>query len=209
MRIAILFFIAALISGCASFKNEQVSSTDLLDLSSYQNKPSVYIDVDYKFQDGAKVIPGGKEEITRIQADLSNFLISNNVFSEHSFKSELAYKMDYTLKVNVLNHGDLGAASAAGFITGYSLFLIPTYATDNFTVTTELYKKGDQVSSFNESDSMRTWFGLWFIPMMGSGDPKNVRKEVIQNLIIRGLNDLISGKKLEYSSLPVGSALIL
>jgi len=209
MRITILFFIAALISGCASFKNEQVSSTDLLDLSSYQNKPSVYIDVDYKFQDGAKVIPGGKEEITRIQADLSNFLISNNVFSEHSFKSELAYKMDYTLKVNVLNHGDLGAASAAGFITGYSLFLIPTYATDNFTVTTELYKKGDQVSSFNESDSMRTWFGLWFIPMMGSGDPKNVRKEVIQNLIIRGLNDLISGKKLEYSSLPVGSALIL
>ncbi len=209
MRITILLFIAALISGCASFKNEQVSSTDLLDLSSYQNKPSVYIDVDYKFQDGAKVIPGGKEEITRIQADLSNFLISNNVFSEHSFKSELAYKMDYTLKVNVLNHGDLGAASAAGFITGYSLFLIPTYATDNFTVTTELYKKGDQVSSFNESDSMRTWFGLWFIPMMGSGDPKNVRKEVIQNLIIRGLNDLISGKKLEYSSLPVGSALIL
>ncbi len=199
MRITILLFIAALISGCASFKNEQVSSTDLLDLSSYQNKPSVYIDVDYKFQDGAKVIPGGKEEITRIQADLSNFLISNNVFSEHSFKSELAYKMDYTLKVNVLNHGDLGAASAAGFITGYSLFLIPTYATDNFTVTTELYKKGDQVSSFNESDSMRTWFGLWFIPMMGSGDPKHVRKEVIQNLIIRGLNDLISGKKLEYS----------
>ncbi|MEH6345572.1 MAG: hypothetical protein V7785_10840 [Bermanella sp.] len=209
MRILPLLLIAIFFSGCASFKNDNFNSVELTDQSSYENKPSVYIDLELVFKDGVQEIAGNEETLGLIKSNLANVLNKNGLFSEYSFQNERADKMDYTLKIKVLNHGNNGAASVAGFITGYSLFIIPTYATDNYTVTTDLLKNGKQVSGFNESDSIRTWIGLWFIPVMSSNHPKDVSQEVIQNLIIRGLNELIKGKELKYSALNMGQVRVI
>ena len=90
------------------------------------------------------------------------------MFSRYTLDEFQKQPGDYTLKLNVYNSGSAGAAMVSGMITGFSLFVIPGSAKDEYTMTLEvLDDQGQPVLSGQNHDSVRTWMGLIFIPMMG------------------------------------------
>lgn len=204
MRVLLLVVTGVLLSACASFKNQEVAVAPLENRTQYETKPSVYIDLKFVMNGGQSA---SEDVIALVKQDLSQNLINNGIFSEFSFNEVDAEKYDYRLNINIKNHGNTFAATLAGVITGYSAFLIPTFATDNFTVTTLLFKNGESISAFEEKDSLKTWLGIWMLPVMNNQQPKDIAREVIQNLISRGLNDLINRGELKYSAVTIPSVL--
>ncbi len=157
------------LTGCASFPGDQVPETTLPSMASYQQRPSVF--VDFTFYQGkatdknAIEMPQGREVL---KPQLEASLRDSGLFSRYTLDEFQKQPGDYTLKLNVYNSGSAGAAMVSGMITGFSLFVIPGSAKDEYTMTLEvLDDQGQPVLSGQNHDSVRTWMGLIFIPMMG------------------------------------------
>lgn len=176
------------LTGCASFPGDQVPETKLPSMASYQQRPSVF--VDFTFYQGkasdknAIEMPQAKEAL---KPQLEASLRDSGLFSRYTLDEFQKQPGDYTLKLNVYNSGSAGAAMVSGMITGFSLFVIPGSAKDEYTMTLEvLDDQGQPVLSGQNHDSVRTWMGLIFIPMMG-----NTPGEAINDSFRRQFNALL------------------
>lgn len=186
--------------GCASFpQNEMVPVGAMPDVSNYKNKPSVYID--FRFYRGK---PGyNAREIGAVKAKLSDkirsYVNESNLFSTVTLDEFDRDKADYTIKLYGYNHGDEAAAMISGFLTGYSLGIIPGVATDNYTLRVELLdKSGQSLKRIENKDSVNTWIGIWFIPAMAN-TPEEAVETTLENQIKTALKQLIESGQLKYS----------
>jgi hypothetical protein len=194
--------LALVLSGCASFEKEQLARMDVMpDVSQFSNKPVVY--VDYHFFSGE---PEGdavesQEAKQQLRPVIAQAIEKTGLFSEYSFDSDKAGVSDYTLTVNIYNHGNRGAAFASGFISGFTFGLIPGSGTDNFTVSVEAKDKhGSVLSNQVNNDAIQTWIGIWFIPMMGN-TPQKALSNTIENQVVTALVGLFNDKVFQYSLL--------
>jgi len=195
-----LALVVVMITGCASFEKKELTRLDTLpDVSQYENKPSVYVDV--KFYRG---MPGDRSmEMSQVTEKLipivERAVEKSALFSQYTFDESQNTEHDYVIRMNVYNHGNVAAASISGFITGFTFGVIPGAATDNFTLDMEAVdRNGRFLSSFSNKDSMTTWFGLWFIPMMGNTPDKAV-DGTLENQVMTALKELIESGVMKYS----------
>ncbi len=199
LHVLLVVCAVTVLSGCASFKNNEVAAVGKLpDVSQYKNKPSVFVDT--HFYQG---LPGKVIREVHNKADVDGMIGPSlgdmGLFSKYSFDAADKPAADYTLAVDIYNHGSKGAASAAGFMTGLTLGVIPSWATDNYTVELKLLdKSGAVVSKVSNKDSIRTYIGLWFVPLMGS-TPKKAAFGTLDNQIRTLLKELVDSGKLKYS----------
>lgn len=190
-----------LLSGCATFKQNEIAQVDALpDVSQYQNKPSVFVDFQFfrgePGSDEAKVVPPARKQM---QPVIEEALRDSALFESYTFDEQEKENTDYTIRINVYNHGNAGAAAALGFISGFTFGVIPAAATDNYTVTAEaLDRQGEVISKLQNKDSVTTWIGLWFIPMMGN-TPKQAASDTLENQVHDLLKTLVENKTLQYS----------
>ena len=199
-RIAVVTLLAYVIVGCASFHNEELVVIEKMpDISSFENKPKVYIDLKFFMghpDDGnATEISQAKE---KVQPVLDKYLKDSGLFGEYTFDQFEQENMGYTLQLHFYNHGNIGAAAVSGFITGFTFGVIPGAATDNFTLKSKLNNSSDIMHSYENTDSMTTWIGLWFIPMMGN-DPTSTSQDILLNQIKTVLAEMIDKEQLKYS----------
>lgn len=180
--------LALTLAGCASFPGDQVAETTLPSMASYQQRPSVF--VDFTFYQGkatdsnAIEVPQAKE---MLKPQLEASLRDSGLFSRYTLDEFQKQPGDFTLKLNVYNSGSAGAAMVSGMISGFSLMVIPATAKDEYTMTLQvLDDQGQPVLSGQNSDSVRTWMGLIFIPMMG-----NTPAEAVSDSFRRQLNALL------------------
>jgi hypothetical protein len=78
-----------------------------------------------------------------------------------TFESFQAAGADHVLQIEITNYGSAGKAAAAGFITGITLFIVPTAATDNYKLTAKLFDgNGQLLKSYSEvlGNMIRTLF---------------------------------------------------
>jgi hypothetical protein len=190
------------LSGCASFEKEQLARLEAMpDVSQYSNKPTVY--VDYHFYSGNP--DSNPTENQQAKEHLEPVIVQAiekaGLFSEYSFDKDKASDSDYTITVNVYNHGNKGAAFASGFITGFTFGLIPGSGTDNFTVSVDaIDKQGNVLSNQVNNDAVQTWIGIWFLPMMGNTPDKAISR-TIENQVVTALVGLFNDKVFQYSLL--------
>lgn len=199
----ILPFLFLLISGCASFHQQEIAQvTQLPDVSSYQHKPSVFIDFNfYRGDPGNKSAPIGKVT-ENLKPVIGQAVDKSKLFSHFSFNDSEKSQQDYTIKIDVYNHGNYGLAAASGFISGITLGVIPGLATDNYTMDLKaLNHSGAELASVTNKDSVDTWIGLWFIPMMNNTPNKAVASS-LENQLISALKDLFEKGVLKYSFIP-------
>lgn len=191
-----------LLSGCASFpQNEMAQVQQMPNVAKYKNKPSVYID--FKLFRGS---PGSGSEAVEISAakdklmpSIEQVITDSNLFSHITFDEFEKEKTGYTLRLHVYNHGNIGAAAASGFITGLSLGIIPGAATDKFTLQAQLSdKRGRELKRISNDDSVTTWIGIWFIPLMGN-TPDAAVISTVSNQVRSALKELVESGKLKYS----------
>ena len=199
---AVLFYLFVF-SGCASFHNNEIPKiSNMVDVNKYQNKPRVHIEVK---QFLGKPNNGKPREIKKnsekLQELLKPILDEHHLFESYSFDKNSDESFDYYIKLHVYNYGDYVAGFLCGFVTGYTLGLIPTYATDNYTLVTEIYDGENKlIKDRQQKDSMKTWMGIWLLPK-ASETPNKISKEILENIFKDTLNQMIEQKQLEYSQL--------
>lgn len=192
----------SVLAGCASFPKEYVAKVDQMpDVSQYQNKPSVYIDLRFFHgkpgQATAPVEMAAAKPV--LQQTVQKVVTDSNLFSSYSFDEFEKDKMDYTLKIYAYNHGEVGAAAVMGFLCGFTFGVIPAAATDNYTLEVDaIDQAGTMVSEANNQDAITTWMGLWFIPLMGN-TPNEAVSETLENQLRAALKEMIESGKLNYS----------
>lgn len=190
------------VTGCASFHQEKVAHVDAMpDTSQYQNRPSVYIDFDfYRGKPNENALDVDTAEV-HIKPLLEKVVNESNLFSNVSYDETKKAEMDYTITLRAYNHGEVGAAAVMGFITGFTLGVIPSAATDEFSVLVEVTDNTGQTLHNNQNnDAITTWIGIWFIPVMGFTVDEAVNAS-LENQIKQALKEAFESGTMKYSHL--------
>jgi hypothetical protein len=178
-------------SGCASFPNNEVGSQTRTFAFAPQNDVKATAYVECRFYRGKP--PNSfemREGENLVRTVVDNALLQSGLFAKHSFAQHDQNAADYTLNVKVYNYGSEGLAVFAGFVTGITLGIIPTCATDNYALELSLTKNKTLVSSkFINKDSITTWVGIWLLPAIGNTPLKAVNT-TWENQLKAALRDL-------------------
>lgn len=197
LRLGFIFLVFSLINGCASFpQNEIAPVTDMPVISADKNKPSVYIDFKFfhGYPDDEKAVELPKARETFLP-DLEKSLNDMNLFESVTFDEFKKGDVNYTIRLYCYNNGNVGGAAVMGFITGLTLGLIPSAATDNYDLKVEVLDRNNNIiKSYQNKDSVRTWIGLWFIPMMGN-TPQEAVFATIDNQIHDAMKEILKNSK--------------
>lgn len=188
------------LTGCASFPGEEVAETSIPSMARYEQRPSVY--VDFTFYRGE---PGNAQAVEMPQArdmlkpQLESVLRDSGLFSRYTLDPFQKQKGDYTFKLAVYNGGSEGAAMASGLISGLTLMVIPATAKDEYTMTLQVLDGDDKpVSVAQNHDSIRTWMGLVFIPMMAY-TPADAVNDSFRRQLNALLKQLVERDALKYA----------
>jgi hypothetical protein len=101
--------------------------------------------------------------------------------------------------MEMLNYGSAGKAVAAGLITGFTLFIVPSAATDNYKLTAKLFdRNGRLLKTYSYNDGMTTWFGIRLLPLAGK-TPRRTVLGVWENMIRTLFRDVVKDGLLPYS----------
>lgn len=203
-RSLVVVSMAAAFVGCASFPDKELPKVDKLpDKSAFRNKPSVYVDVKFftdmsgearnKPVENAMVIGHYKPVVDKVTKE-------SKLFSRYSLEPMNARDMDYVVKLEMTNWGSPGKAMAAGLVTGLSLFVIPTAATDNYSLVAKVQdKSGRELRRYEVNTSVTTWIGIWLLPMAGNS-PGSVVPEVWAQMLKNVYQKMATDGTLQYSS---------
>lgn len=188
------------LAGCASFPGDQVPETTLPSMASYQQRPSVF--VDFTFYQGkagdtnAVEVPQARDAL---KPQLEASLRDSGLFSRYTLDEFQKQPGDYTLKLNVYNSGATGAAMVSGMISGFSLMVIPATAKDEYTMTLQVLDAQNQpVLAGQNNESVRTWMGLIFIPMMAFS-PAEAINDSFRRQFNALLKQLVDQQALKYA----------
>lgn len=202
--VGVVLLLAIVASGCASFPGKQLPMVDALpNMAGLRSKPAVYIDAKV-FTD----LSGGKRPRTenkvateRFQQVVEKVTQESGLFSRYTLDPSKAAGMSYTVKMEMLNHGDAVSAAVSGVITGLTLFVVPGAVTDNYTLTSTITdRSGKQLSTQAFDDSVKTWTGIWFVPLMARS-PATVVPQVWENMIRTLYQKMYDTKVLPYAAL--------
>jgi hypothetical protein len=192
------------LAGCASFPGDQVPETTLPSMASYQQRPSVY--VDFTFYQGsagdanAIQVPQARD---MLKPQLEASLRDSGLFSRYTLDEFQKQPGDYTLKLNVYNSGSTGAAMVSGFISGFSFMVIPATAKDEYTMTLQVLDDRNQpVLTGKNDESVRTWMGLIFIPMMAY-TPAEAVSDSFRRQLNALLKQMVDQQVLKYAQAPL------
>ncbi|AZE49649.1 3-isopropylmalate dehydratase large subunit [Pseudomonas chlororaphis] len=190
------------LTGCASFTKDEVAAVDLPSMSSYANKPNVY--VSFNFYQGepqsasAVEVPQARD---MLKPQLQKILSDSGLFGRVTLDEFQKQPGDYNLRLKVYNHPPGGGQMVMAFISGFTFTIIPTMATDQYTMSLEaLDPQGQAVSSSSNHDGINTWMGIWFVPLMGN-TPKAAVSDTFSRQVNALLKQMVERNSLKYSAL--------
>ncbi|MDF2447243.1 MAG: hypothetical protein K0S46_2479 [Moraxellaceae bacterium] len=203
-----------LLTGCATFPQHKVAAVQLPVATTPAQQPSAYANVQFfrgkpgaaNVMELAPSLPGMDKTIAMIRSNISNA----GLFRSVSFDSSTKDSADLRLNVRVYNHGDIGGGAIVGaVITGLTLYVIPSKATDTYTVQVEVNDKvGQPLAQATNVDSMNFWQGWVFLPMSGNTIQKGL-EGTVGNQVRAALKDAYDSGKLsaayQPSSIVVGN----
>lgn len=182
------------LSGCAVFSGGNVPATVLMPLENTdQKKPTISYDI--TASDGFFSTSKSSEIIQNVIAgEFLQTLEQSEYFSRISKNDDEA---DLNLSVTIKNSGN-PAALIPAMITGFSLYLIPSWATDNFVVTAVAKNKDGNSKQYvlEDSTTLVQWLPMMFVfPVKNFSVIPEVRKNMYRNIVMQMKNDgLITSK---------------
>jgi len=203
-------FAALLLGGCASFPDSEFPRVEKLpDRSTFKNKPSVYVDVKTfmdQTEDLSKTIEN-PAAVGHFKSSVEKVTKESGLFSKYTLDPFQGKEMDYVVKLEMINHvPNIGGAVVSGFITGFTLFVIPGAATDHYVLRAKVQDKGGStIKSYEYRSSVTTWFGIWLLPFAGNS-PQTVIPEHWEYMVKRAYEQIINDNLMRYSALPAEPA---
>jgi len=200
-KIVALGLVLAL-GGCASFTKDEVAPVKLPSMASYANKPNVYVDFDFYQGEpksaSAVELPQARDQL---KPELQKILSDSGLFGRVTLDEFQKQPGDYSLRLKMYNHPPNAGSMVLAFISGFSLMVIPAYGTDQYTMSLEAVDgTGQALTTASNHDAVGTWFGIWFIPMMGN-TPKAAINDTFARQVNALLKQMIDNNTLKYSAL--------
>lgn len=179
-----IVLLAISLSGCASFQGHELPQ---IDVTNFKNNSAQYsLDYSIRWQSFGKESAVGIKPFEEIVTETLN---ETSLFS--SYKPGVGNsEIHFDLVMN--NHGNLVASLLSGYISGFTLLVIPAYAKDEYTLTAEVSKNDKFIKRYQYDDHMSTWIGWIFLPVMPTHTPNETSKKVMKNMFQTFLMDLQS-----------------
>lgn len=203
MRTLCFSLVCLLMVGCASFPAEKTASVKPVNVSGYQNKPSVFVSTKFFTGDPKSANPAENAyAANHVRPIIEKAFKNTGYFSRVSTDIVDQDKSDYTMEVTVHNYGNGGLGFLSGFISGLTLGIIPGAATDNYQVSIKLIDRSSDapVATVSNDDAITTWIGIWLLPFAGN-TPTEALETTLNNQVKAAVTHLVEGKKLRYSLL--------
>ena len=170
------------ISGCAVYEGGQVPKTTL---TAYQDNDQPKQNVSYSSvamggMSSPEEMPEAAQSI--IEGELLSVLESSDYFGRISKKDESA---DISIDVTLTNSSN-PAALIPAFITGFSLYTIPSWATDNFDLVAKVERKDGLKREYALTDSatLVQWLPMIFVfPTKNFSVIPDVRKNMYKKVL--------------------------
>jgi hypothetical protein len=205
VSIIALLAIGMSLPGCAIFRHQ-----DLPEVKSFPSlapgvkKPTA----SYEFASAVE-IGNRRPHPEKIRAELESEFVQ--VLQESGYLATLekgSSGKDISIRVDLLNSGD-PAALVPAFITGFSLFTIPSWATDNLEASCKVSTADGKTHEYKLKDSTTIvqWLPMMFVfPFKPFTGVAETRKNIYKNLIIKMQEDGIlpnPGQPLKTSGLVI------
>lgn len=190
------------LGGCASFTKDEVAPVNLPSMANYANKPNVFVDFDF-FQGepnsaAATEVPQARD---MLKPELKRALDESGLFGRVTFDEFEKQPGDSSLRLKVYNHPPSGGQMVMAFISGLTFTIIPTMATDQYTVSLETLDDRGQSSTRNSNhDAINTWMGIWFLPLAGN-TPKEAITDTFNRQVKALLKNWVDNNRMKYSAL--------
>jgi hypothetical protein len=190
------------LGGCASFTKDEVAPVNLPSMANYANKPNVYVDFDF-FQGApnsasATEVPQARD---MLKPELKRALDESGLFGRVTFDEFEKQPGDSSLRLKVYNHPPGGGQMVMAFISGLTFTIIPTMATDQYTVSLEtLDDRGQSATRNSNHDAINTWIGIWFLPLAGN-TPKEAITDTFNRQVKALLKNWVDNNRTKYSAL--------
>lgn len=182
VNFATVIILLVICQACATFPGNKIPKTGYPDLTTLEKLEPIEYEVMSLVQ--------GKQtarENTRLKRIVENVFRESNLFEtcDQGFGGS-----ENHLRIKLDNYGNMGLAFCSGFISGYTLLVVPGYARDNFTLTVEVNSGNALLKNYQYNDYMSTWIGWIFLPVMPWNFPTSIYDEVISNMFRKFLQDL-------------------
>lgn len=192
----IFLLVFLFVTGCASFSGKHLPIIEYSEKqkeSTNKNEKDNKPDLLYTFSSGFEEKDHTEKVTNKLEKELisefseSGYLISELKNNENSDDETLT-----NIEVR-LTESRSRAAVVPAFFTGISFYLIPSWATDNYTINAQVKEYGKKVRIYKIDDSMTTiqWLPLIVVSPFKNmfSVSKEVRKNMWRNLILKMQDD--------------------
>ena len=176
--IFVSILLLSLVSGCAAYRAGNLPQISSWPPESVNDKKSISIVV------SGEAILGGKHQaapstyIKISQEPTAKAYRNAGLFSD--VKVGFA-ETDLRAEVKIVHQGETNLG--LGFLSGLTLFLIPSKTTDEFVVKTTIKdSEGDTIGTFEKSETITMWQQLFLIFATPFNFPGSVVKETLYDL---------------------------
>lgn len=169
--------VSLLATSCASFSGNKLPKVADTPASNVKK-----VSLTYTLKSGSNITGSRTDSPEKVRSATEQTLL-NTLNKSGRFTSVGQGKAgDVHVDVDMLNHGNAGAAAASGFITGFSFFTIPGFATDHYKLTATARTSSGKSRQYILDDSMTTAFWLPLIVATPFAFPTTVGPKVHENM---------------------------
>lgn len=184
----ILLLVSSTLTGCISYSKHELAAVEQWPpAQARQDKPTAYLRVTTQQQFNGELAGGGGNAALVEQSMLDTFKESGQ------FKNVTTDKVESNLYVtSTLTNNEQGNIASA-FLTGFTLFVIPTTYSNTFTLETVFKdQEGKLLGKIVKQESTRTWMQIFLIVGLpfnerGDGLLKHLTQSTLDEAVKRKL----------------------
>jgi len=169
--------LATVVNGCASFRGDQLGDIKGWPPSATQKKSISYVVTGKVSMNGnvadaqPPMLKAWSKSLQKAYADATLFSTVKEGFSETDLRAE----------VEILDKGE--GSMVLAFIAGYSLGIIPAYASDEFIVrTTFKDSEGKVLGQVSKQEDISHWIQILLLPVMPFAWPNTVAEKTLYDI---------------------------
>lgn len=179
-----------LLAGCAAFPGDELSSQPFrAPANEQQHRPNVLVEFNF-YRGEAQDKDATSIAVARegLKPTLRQVLERSGLFDRITLVPAIGQSDDALLRLKLYNSTSYAAAIASGLITGATFFLVPGTAKDDYVLTAEWLPPTSQTPlRAKNAASVRTWMGVWFLPLAASHSAGTAIEETFR----RQVNDVL------------------
>ncbi len=172
---------AAIVSGCASFPGRE------LPIYAYEQIPAMEKKI-YASFDVKAFGPRGenKKFEQRLEKEIQKILTQSLAFAQlEPNKNDGEYHYSFVYR----DEGNEALAFLSGFISGFTLAVVPAYARDNYILSIDV-KQGDKlIKTYTYRDHMNSWIEALLLVVTPIYWPPAVAQSIFDNMLMNFVHD--------------------